>query len=59
MLPIQTNHPGHSLIRIENLCKSYNLLDANGKILAAVLPEIQSIKTVYLKDVKPKKKITI
>lgn len=33
MLPIQTNHPGHSLIRIENLCKSYNLLDANGKII--------------------------
>ena len=33
MLPIQTNHPGHSLIRIENLCKSYNLLDANGKTI--------------------------
>lgn len=33
MLPIQTNHPGHSLIRIENLCKSYNLLDANGRTI--------------------------
>lgn len=33
MLPIQTNYVGHSLIRIENLCKSYNLLDANGKTI--------------------------
>jgi putative ABC transport system ATP-binding protein len=33
MLPIQTNHADHSLIRIENLCKSYNLLDTNGKTI--------------------------
>ncbi len=31
MLPIQTNHVGHSLIRIKSLCKSYNLQDASGK----------------------------
>ena len=33
MLPIQTNHVGHSLIRIKNLCKSYNLQDASGKTI--------------------------
>ena len=33
MLPTQANHVGHSLIRIENLCKSYNLQDASGKTI--------------------------
>lgn len=33
MLPIQTNHVGHSLIRIVNLCKSYSLQDASGKTI--------------------------
>ena len=33
MLPIQTNHVGHSLIRIKNFCKSYNLQDASGKTI--------------------------
>jgi len=30
---IQTNHSTSPLIRIENLCKSYSLEDANGKII--------------------------
>ena len=33
MLSIQTNHVGHSLIRIEDLYKSYDLQDANGNTI--------------------------
>ena len=33
MLSIQTNHVGHSLIRIEDLCKSYDLQDASGNTI--------------------------
>ena len=33
MSSIQTNHSDNSLIRIENLCKSYSLQDANGKTI--------------------------
>ncbi|MBL0011881.1 MAG: ABC transporter ATP-binding protein [Nitrosomonas sp.] len=33
MSSIQSNHPASPLIRIENLCKSYSLQDANGKTI--------------------------
>ena len=33
MSSIQTNHSDNQLIRIENLCKSYSLQDANGKTI--------------------------
>ncbi len=33
MLPIQKNHVGYSLIRIENLCKSYSLQDVHGRTI--------------------------
>ena len=33
MLSIQTNHVGHSLIRIEDLCKSYDLQDTSGNTI--------------------------
>lgn len=32
-LPMQTNHVGYPLIRIENLCKSYSLQDVNGRTI--------------------------
>lgn len=33
MSSLQTNHSANPLIRIENLCKNYNLQDANGKTI--------------------------